>query len=61
MRPLGFQGDIWPIVDSWARSNGYKLVGRDQINHTYQRGGGELVAPQLVRVSWDGSRYVLEA
>lgn len=61
VRALNFRGDIWPIVASWAQSTGYKLVGGDYNSQTWQRGLGALVAPQMVKVSWDGSRYVLEA
>ncbi len=60
-RILAFQGDIWPYVDAWAQQNSFKLVGTDEVSRTYQRGTGALVAPQMCRIGWNGTNYVLEA
>lgn len=60
-RVLGFQGDIWPIVDQWAQQNELNLVGTDEASRTYQRGVGFWVAPQMCRIGWNGNNYVLES
>ena len=59
-RVLAFQGDIWPYVDAWAQQNDFKLVGTDEFSRTYQRGVGAMVLPQMCRIGWNGTNYILE-
>ncbi|MBN2169622.1 MAG: hypothetical protein JW738_10295 [Actinobacteria bacterium] len=61
VRDFQAAGDVWGALDSWARQYSYDLVEQDQVSRTYKKGTGLLVAPQVVKISWTGSFYRLEA
>jgi hypothetical protein len=60
IRNLGFQGDIWPILDQWAAANDYMLMGNDKNSRTYQLGIMPL-SQRILKISLNGNGYVLEA
>jgi len=53
--------DAWSALDSWARQTGYAQVEQDQASRTYKRGTGFWVAPQMLKMTWTGAGYRLEA
>lgn len=43
--------DLWPVVESWAAEQGYRLQPADgQPGRLYQKGTGFLVAPMMLRI-----------
>ncbi len=54
-------GDIWPIIDTWAAETGYKLKENRGSERLYQKGTGFLVAPMMLKVVSSGGQATLEA
>jgi hypothetical protein len=54
-------GDIWPVVEGWARETGFNLKETSPKERLYQKGIGFLVAPMLLRASCNGEQCTLEA
>ena len=53
--------NVWQAVEGWATEKGYRPAGAEELARTYQRGTGFMVAPQMLRVSWTGHAWLLEA
>jgi hypothetical protein len=53
--------DVWPVVQTWAAEQGYKLKGSAGNECTFQKGVGFLVAPAMLRVKQEGGVIDLEA
>jgi hypothetical protein len=53
--------NVWQVVEDWAARTDYMPAGSEEWARTYQRGTGFLVAPQMLRVSWTGHSWLLEA
>jgi hypothetical protein len=53
--------DVWSVLGSWAGQTGYLQVEQDQASRTYKRGTGFWVAPQMLKMTWTGAGYKLEA
>ncbi len=65
IRNLGFQGDIWPILNQWAATNNYKLIESkliesDQNSRTYQLANMPL-SQRMLKIGSTNNGYVLEA
>lgn len=58
---FSFAGDLWGIVEPWARENGYQQKQGDTSGRLYQKGTGFLVAPMMLQVRQDGGQVHLEA
>lgn len=60
---ISFQvnGDIWPVVDGWARTNGYNRKAPSGSERLYQKGTGMLVAPMMLSIRQENSVVTLEA
>ena len=56
-----YDGDIWPIVEKWARENRFRLKDAAGSDRTYQKGIGVLVAPMMLKVGNDDQETTLEA
>jgi hypothetical protein len=56
-----YQGDLWPVVDDWARANGYKQKAAAGETRVYQRGIGFWVAPQMLHLEKRNGQVHLEA
>jgi len=52
--------DVWPVVQTWAAEQGYKLKGSAGNECTFQKGFGFLVAPTMLRVKQEGGVTDLE-
>lgn len=61
VRDFQANADVWGMLDSWALQYGFDLVEQDQVSRTYQRGTGFWMSAPMVKVSWNGSFYRLEA
>ena len=61
VRDFAFTGDLWYIVDSWAKQNGYNRKEGDDTRRLYQKGTGFLVAPMMLEVRKQGDQAHLEA
>jgi hypothetical protein len=61
VREFQYPADIWGIVEGWAAQAGYELVEQDQFSRTYKRGVGFWVAPQMVKITFTGQSYRMEA
>jgi hypothetical protein len=53
--------DIWPIVEGWARENGFNVIETAPTGKLYQKGMGLMVAPMMLRVSDNEGQCTLEA
>ncbi len=58
---FSFEGDLWPIVDSWAKETDYNLKESGEARRLYQRGHGVLVAPMMLEITQTGQDVHLEA
>jgi hypothetical protein len=56
-----FAGDLWTIVDPWAKENGYNQQSGDAAKRLYQKGTGLLVAPMMLEVGQKDGQVHLEA
>jgi hypothetical protein len=54
-------GDIWPIVEGWARQNGYRQKEAAGPERVYQKGVGFLVAPMMLKVRYEKQEANIEA
>jgi hypothetical protein len=54
-------GDIWPVVDGWARANGYTRKAPTGSERLYQKGTGMMVAPMMLSLRQAGNMITLEA
>lgn len=44
-------GDVWPVIETWARERDYQQRAGGAGWRRYQQGHGLLVAPKLIEVS----------
>ncbi|MEE8372256.1 MAG: hypothetical protein V3R87_00780 [Dehalococcoidia bacterium] len=61
VRDFNFEGELWPIVDSWAQETGYNLKESNGAKRLYQRGHGVLVAPMMLEIAQTGKDVHFEA
>ena len=43
-------GNIWPVVDAWAKERDYRVKASGDTWRRYQQGVGLMVAPKLIEV-----------
>ena len=53
--------EIWPIVDKWARENGYGEKESTSNERTYQKGSGFWVSPMMLKVGCHDQETTIEA
>ena len=53
--------DIWPVIDTWASDNGFRLKVPGDTERLYQKGVGFLVAPMMLNVKRDHQKIRMEA
>jgi hypothetical protein len=56
-----YDGEISPLIEKWARENGYRPKESNASEPVYQKGIGFLVAPMMLKVRHDNGETVLEA
>ena len=54
-------GDVLPVVEAWAKQNGYKLNGNEGTARVFKKGTGFLVAPMLLSIEASSGRVRLQA
>ncbi len=56
-----YPGDILSIFDSWAQTEGFRLLSDEANKRTYQKGYGLMVMPTKVEISQNNGSVHLEA
>lgn len=56
-----YDGEISPVIEKWARENGYQPKESNAAESVYQKGIGFLVAPMMLKVRNDNGETLLEA
>lgn len=56
-----WQGDLWSLVDHWAREHNYRLKMDGETERLYQKGRGFWVAPMMLKINFNGKDVQLEA
>ncbi|MEX1047266.1 MAG: hypothetical protein WD757_09105 [Actinomycetota bacterium] len=59
-REFEVTGDPWPVVDAWAKRQGYE-GGGDDTTRFYSKGKGFLVARRELQIGVTGGRVKLQA
>jgi hypothetical protein len=54
-------GAVWPVVEGWARDNGYAQKQATESERVYQKGTGFLVAPMMLKISYEQTETSIEA
>ncbi|HQZ95809.1 MAG TPA: hypothetical protein PLP21_05790 [Pyrinomonadaceae bacterium] len=53
--------DIWPVVERWAQSEGFRLLDESGNKRRYQKGHGLLIFPTRLEISQEDGNVHLEA
>lgn len=53
-------GDVWPLIESWAGANGFLHRGSQDPGKLYQKGTGFLVAPTMLSIRQENGALTLE-
>jgi hypothetical protein len=56
-----FNGDVWPIVESWAKERDFPENLRVNNVRRYRQGIGWLVLPKIVEVKQEGAQVEIQA
>jgi hypothetical protein len=56
-----YEGDLWAVVDDWAKTNGYKQRAAAGDTRVFQRGVGFWVAPQMLHIEKRNGNVHMEA
>ncbi len=56
-----YEGNLWPIVDEWAREDGYRLKKDEKDRRVYTRGRDILIAPRFLIIEKQGILVSVEA
>jgi len=62
VRDFSVPTNIWPAVERWAQSEGFRLIDDEGTKRNYQKGFGLLILPTKLEISQtDDDRVHLEA
>lgn len=60
-RTFRYDNEIWPVLEKWAKENGFRLKSSSKSERLYQKGDGIWVAPMMLSVEQIGKEVTLEA
>jgi hypothetical protein len=61
IRDFNVPTNIWPSVERWAQTEGYRLLDNDGTKRRYQKGHGLLILPTMLEISQTEDGVHLEA
>lgn len=61
IRDFSVPKDIWPMVERWAESEGFRLVSEEGPKRSYQKGHGLLILPTKLEITQSDGSVHLEA
>lgn len=56
-----YSGDVWPIIESWAKENGYRAKGANGATRLFQKGIGFLAAPMMLSAEASSGHVQIQA
>ncbi|MEW6360881.1 MAG: hypothetical protein ACK42A_01385 [Pyrinomonadaceae bacterium] len=60
LRDFTVPADIWPLVEKWAETEGFKLIESSDERRFYQKGDGVIVSSTRLVITRNGDKVKLE-
>jgi hypothetical protein len=61
VREFNYQGQLWPLVETWAVETGFTLAEEERGRRLYRKGQGWLMAPAMLEIRQNGEKIALSA